>query len=134
MIVGLPSSGKTFLGDEIFSAHWHQNETAIFLDDMGVQNTLADLIRCTEQGYDTIIVADVYLCREESRKNALKRLAEIAPDYKVEWIFFENEPLKCLVNVDHRNDGRKVKEMIRNLSKIYDIPKGVETKKIWQPK
>jgi predicted kinase len=132
-LCGLPGSGKSFFGDEIFSYHRHREESAIFLDDMGVEHSLQDLVEAVRVGYQNIIIADVHLCREEDRKHALKRMIELAPGYALEWIYFENDPIKCLKNVEYRDDGRKVKEAIRELSKRYVIPEGVEPKIIWQP-
>lgn len=48
----------------------------------------------------------------------------------VDWRFFPNEPEKCMLNVEHRADGRKVFEFIKQLSKVYE-PETVFYK-IWQ--
>lgn len=133
LLCGLPGSGKSFFGEEIFSYYRHREESAIFFDDMGIEYSLQDLVEAVNVGYENIIIADVNLCRQEDRKHAIKRMSELAPDYMLEWIYFENDPIKCLKNVEYRDDGRKVKEAIREFSKRYVIPEGVEPKKIWQP-
>lgn len=134
MLCGLPGSGKSFLGDAIFDECLnHTAECPIFLDDMGTDHTLEDLAKAVEDEYELIIISDVNLCREEARISATERIKEIAPDYQIEWTFFENDPAKCLKNVDYRDDGRLVKGLITHLSKSYTIPSGAAVKKIWQP-
>lgn len=81
--------------------------------------------------YNIIVVADSFLCRANERANAERFFKEMGHD--VEWIFFENDPAKCLINVDYRNDGRKVKDLIEILSKEYDVPVGFEVRGIVNP-
>ena len=52
-------------------------------------------------------------------------------NYDIEWIFFENNPEKCLANVHRRDDGRKVEGLIRQLTKEYTIPIGATVREIY---
>lgn len=128
VLVGLPGSGKTYLGNSL------QNESRIYIDDIRKDSlrTLKDLVE--KQRFPDIIISDVWLCLEKDRGFASGWFSKHAPDYEVEWIFFENSPEKCLANVKRRNangDCRKVEGLIRQLAKEYVIPEGVEVRQIY---
>jgi hypothetical protein len=114
-LVGLPGSGKTFLGNKL-----SKKLNIPFFDDASMNWTLSQL----KEIKGDFILADVYLCREKDRE-AIKSLG------KCRWIFFENNPEKCMKNVEYRADGRAVMGMIRTMSKIYTIPEGIKPRKIW---
>lgn len=128
VLVGLPGSGKTYLGNSL------QNENRIYIDDIR-KDTLGSLRKLVEkQKFPDIIISDVWLCEEKERNKCKAWLSWHAPDYEIEWIFFENSPDKCLENVKRRNangDCRKVEGLIRQLTKEYVIPEGVEIKQIY---
>jgi len=113
-ICGLPGSGKTFLGNKL-----SKKLNIPFFDDASMSWTLSKL----REIKGDFILADVYLCRERDRE-AVKSLG------KCRWIFFENNPEKCIKNVEYRADGRAVTGMIRKMSKIYIIPEGVKPRRI----
>lgn len=123
-LVGLPGSGKTYFGKRIETF----NNNVKFIDDVSMKglDSLKNIIE------PFVIIADVFLCREEERAVAIKVIKTLFPDCFIEWVFFENNPQKCQNNVKHRNDGRKVESLIEELSKEYVIPEGIETKEIWQ--
>jgi len=125
VIIGMPASGKTYLARSLLCPD------GILLDDISLIGLPALKAAI---GKEQIIITDPFLCRESQRKLAEKHLAEIAPDYEVQWIFFENAPEKCLKNVAHRKDGRIVEGFIRQLTKDYAIPNGVKPLEIWQQK
>lgn len=128
-LCGLPGSGKTHLGEHLASL----NGNVVYLDDITVKGGLKQLIDVL--GREEIVVSDVFLCRSRDREAAIKILNKIAPQYEIEWVFFENNPDKCLKNMEYRyrkGDPRSVKNMILDMSKEYAIPKGVVVKEIWQ--
>lgn len=133
-LVGLPCSGKTTLGEKMEE----ENEDIVYIDDITIKNGLDDIEKAVNLwGAIHIVISDVFLCRAKDREYAIKKLKKIAPDYKLEWIFFENNPEKCLKNADYRNkqgDTRKIKNMIIDMSKQYTIPEGYVPLKIWQEK
>jgi hypothetical protein len=125
LLVGLPCSGKTYYGKSLGHP---------FVDDVSVSGAgvLKKLL-----GEPEIVVSDVFLCRKYDREFATRWLKEVAPDYELKWVFFENNPEKCLANMKCRmqsGDVRQVATMITQLSKQYEIPEGVEPKLIWEVK
>jgi predicted kinase len=133
-LVGLPASGKTTLGEKMEE----ENEDIVYIDDITIKNGLDDIEKAVNLwGAIHIVISDVFLCRAKDREYAIKKLKKIAPDYELEWIFFENNPEKCLKNADYRNkqgDTRKIKNMIVDMSKQYTIPEGYVPLEIWQEK
>lgn len=118
-IVGLPGSGKSFLGKQL-EGH--------FIDDASLHGIqiVKDAVR---NRISPLIVADVFLCRDTERIHAIMTLS--GSNYDIEWIFFENNPEKCLANVHRRDDGRKVEGLIRQLTKEYTIPIGATVREIY---
>jgi predicted kinase len=127
-LVGLPGSGKTFIGKQI-----EEQSGGLFLDDICWtcgKDRLKELF--TSQ---MVIVADPSLCRSENRFFAEKMVKEYHTGCEVEWIFFENDPEKCWNNIQQRSDGRKVsKYSLSNMSKRYKIPENVSCVQVWQCK
>lgn len=113
-LVGLPGSGKTFLGNSL------RCENSIFVDDLKERTQLPD-----NDAYDVLIIADVNLCNTQNRKKATEILAKMYPNASFEWYFFENDPIKCRKNVHARSDGRYVDPTISRFTKEYQIPEDV---------
>ena len=129
ILVGLPGSGKTTLGDQLVK------ENGTFLDDFSTNYGLEYLVELVEKKTENIVVSDVYLCREISRKNFGLWLEINAPGYKLEWVFFENDPEKCGANVRYRmakGDTRKVLGLLSQLSRIYKVPSGCKVITIYK--
>lgn len=136
MLVGLPGSGKTTLGNRMIGDDGVQlpDPNTIFLDDITVIGGIDELNEAIAFGWENIIVSDVFLCRPIDRANAVRWLEKNAQGYEVEWIYFENAPDKCYSNVRRRNAGgdpRKVGELIRELTKLYVIPSDVKPLTVW---
>lgn len=112
-IAGLPGSGKTHLAKELA-----KNGYELF-DDVGAETAKEDVINCMRDGKDCIVV-DPHFCSLGARQAAQKIAEKFSAE--VEWIFFENNPELCLKNAKRRNDGRKVEDFIKSLSKVYSIP------------
>jgi len=86
---------------------------------------LQDALAALKEGKSCILV-DVFLCMEDKREKAKKILQTTGA--QVEWIFFENDPKKCLSNVRDRqvaDDLREVGGSIDRFKKIYVVPEGV---------
>ena len=120
-IVGLPGSGKTHLANTLLNT----------VTNSMVYDDIASIDCLPEDGeYTTIFLTDPHFCFDQVRKNAYEILTK---KYKsIEWIFFENNIQKCIKNVEHRNDGRRVVDFIKNYSKFYKIPENATVLKIWQ--
>lgn len=112
LLIGLPGSGKSYLGNKLSSN---------FIDDPKVRPVL--------NGKD-LVVADLNFCIEKNRESAINYFEERG--YIVECVYFENNPKKCKKNVEYRDDGRKVLCSIDIYSKLYKIPKNVVPISIWQ--
>jgi hypothetical protein len=121
-ITGLPASGKTFY------AMMCKGPNDLVLDDLNDKNLL---IQALTQDYQAIYITDPYFCLTHVRShiNAFLKENNLEP----EWVFFENNKEKCLINVDYRNDGRKVTDFIDLLSPRYTIPIDVIPVPIWNP-
>jgi hypothetical protein len=131
MLVGLPGSGKTTLGEAMAG----DDPNITYLDDITVFGGLDELQEAVAFGYENIILSDVFLCRPKDRASAAKWLSKNAAQYEIKWIFFENAPKKCYDNVARRNangDPRKVGELIKELTQVYTIPEGAEVRAVYE--
>lgn len=124
-LAGLPGSGKTYLGMKI-----SEKENAILIDDISSTDHLAKVLEENRN----IVIADPHFCNSKIRNIAELFIKKHSSYAEIIWIYFENNPQKCLNNVEYRNDGRKVKIDINILSKIYLIPKDIKPLSIWQSK
>jgi hypothetical protein len=134
MLVGLPGSGKTTLGNIMMSRAGLSSPDFIFLDDITIFGGLASLEEAISFGWNNIIVADVFLCRTSDRTKAVQWLKKNAVGYEVELVYFENAPEKCRANVLRRTAGgdhRKVNDLIADLAKSYIIPEDVVAIAVW---
>jgi RNase adaptor protein for sRNA GlmZ degradation len=122
VIIGLPGSGKTILGKQLESKGYY------FIDDISVCG-LNKFLDAIEYKIDKIALADCFLCREKDREKCAAFLTKYTDN--IEWIFFENNTQKCCLNVDRRNDGRLVKDLIDILSKEYNIPQDKDIRRIF---
>lgn len=113
MIVGLPGSGKTTLAKKINGDNGNKYH---IIDDP--KNFETDVMPYLDRD---VIITDPYLCFKNFRVAAIKRIESINPDIKIDWLFFENDPEKCLEN--SKNRDRKVESFIKNFSTKYEIPK-----------
>lgn len=119
LIVGLPGSGKTTLAKSI--------ENCIVVDDITDKTQLplpSDVIHCN------IAVIDVNFCDQTILQTAKQQLTDMYTQHTIEVVYFENSPKKCLINVDHRKDGRNVIGTINRFTNIYQPPL---PRQIWQP-
>lgn len=121
-IVGLPGSGKTTLAKSLCMRE------DVVLDDIKSLDDLNSGLRFCDRSGGKVIITDPNFCLAETREFAMKSLKY----HTVNWIYFENDPVKCLNNVKHRNDGRPVDSSIKFYTKRYIIPSNVTPSKIWQ--
>ena len=112
LIIGLPGSGKTHLGQSLSSN---------FIDDPKEKPIPYG---------ENLVIADPNFCISRVRDEAIKYIQEYG--YQVECIYFENNPEQCKENVMNRNDGRKVMLTIDYYSGLYNIPSGIIPRKVWQ--
>ena len=122
-LVGLPGSGKTFLGNELSQSDGQ------FIDDISLPGQFDQLEKAIDFLVPKVFIADVFLCREVERTKAVSTIKRLGIKYKaeceIEWLFFETAPEKCIKNVEKRADGRAVTGLIQTLTKEYTIPKEI---------
>lgn len=134
LIVGLPGSGKSNLALRINADNALQNN-----GKFTIINDPKDFKEIEEHINDNLIITDPQLCFEENRQKALKRINSLNPDCKIEWIFFKNDPEKCLMNSEARNRAnsiffkpvKKVESFIKNFNQYYTIPEGSFIVDVW---
>jgi predicted kinase len=114
LIVGLPGSGKTFLGKRFESKGFY------LVDDPKDLNFL-------QHAKDKIVITDPHLCSVKNRSFAIDTLKNLG--YHVKVLYFENQPDKCKKLIKHRNDGRVVNGFE---SFNYVIPEGVKVMCIFE--
>lgn len=127
LIIGLPCSGKTHLANMLLGKHWKW----VLIDDPKYFKKVEDVIWTAT---DTVIITDPNFCIRENRLAAIRKLKEIR-DVDIDFIYFENNPKKCIKNLKYRQlngDERDVLNSIFLYSKKYTIPEGMEIVNIWQ--
>lgn len=115
LIIGLPGSGKT---------HFSETLGVHLVDD------ISDLGQLPDADVGSFAITDPYFCQETTLQSAKAELERRYPHHRLRLHFFENDPEKCLLNVAHRNDGRRVEGLIELLAQAYEPENPM---KIWQP-
>ena len=133
VIVGLPGSGKTHLGQHLVS-----QTGGMFIDDVDKSGGLEAVSKAINSGVAHLVLSDPNLCEKVNQKNARSFLNFNArtKGYNVSWIYFENNVEKCRNNVVHRatnGDNRRVDGAIKLWSNIYYIPEDANVVGVWQP-
>jgi hypothetical protein len=125
VLVGLPGSGKTTYGESLGGC---------FVDDTSILGLKLVVLAIQEQN-PNIVVSDVQLCKASTRELAKQWFEACAPGYEIKWVYFENDPIQCLANVELRKadgDDRKVEDLIQILSKEYTVGTDGEVRKVWR--
>ena len=110
-IIGLPASGKSTLA-------WSMLDDGL-VDYVVDDPRDIDLIKFAFEEYSTIAVTCPFLCDPQN----LKVLVALADDYefKVECLYFKNDPEQCKINAQNRSD-KVVDKFIDRMSRLYIIP------------
>ncbi len=118
LIVGLPGSGKTHLANTL------SNESRIFDDITSIDDLPSN---------DNFVIVDVNFCDSNILKRAINILNNKFSHHTIDIMYFENDPVKCRKNVEHRKlhqtDTRNVEGTIKRFEKIYNPPPN--SMKIW---
>ena len=138
IVVGLPGSGKSHLLRELSklcSGVCAEDYMASSINDSPQftdSRYYGDLIKDLQEGKDRVI-ADIEFCDTWRRIEVEQVVRQDVPEVTIEWRFFENDPEKCIANVERRGRKNMEKEKfkIRHLSRKYHIPACAERIPIW---
>ncbi len=115
-IAGLPGSGKSWL------IRGMESEGYLSRDDMNRDwpQSMAHVRMWLAQGRN-VVVSDIEFCRHDWRLGLERELGGLA---RVRWVFFANDPYKCLRNVLFRSYFHDVSRPVRQeVVKIRDYTK-----------
>lgn len=134
LLIGLPGAGKTTFGNTLL------NSNTLFLDDINIitQNQKSNLMLLLNEVkqnklIEHLIISDVFLCNQPTLDKCLEILEQTIPEAIIEPVFFENDLIACLNNIENRKangDNRQVTQLTKQLSSQYIIPKNSNIRKI----
>ena len=111
LIVGLPASGKSFLGDKLVHNLWYEDWNKQIwgkdFDKFSADKRYRDLVRYLK-GDNTITIDSILFCDPEFREQAINELKSIIPTVTVNIFYFENNFEQCIKNAilrDHHERG-----------------------------
>lgn len=110
IVVGLPGSGKTTFLKSV--------DGAVFDDCVNFTRVKSKIKE------DIIYIAHPMLCLKKHLDSLVVDIMDKYPDSKINFIYFENNPKKCIKNIKNRE--KNVIPTIKLLSKKYFIPEGVD--------
>jgi len=122
-VVGLPGSGKTMWARAVPDA-W-------VVDDPTHVSQLPQITQLQDLNVNHVVITDPWFCGMWCRQLAEEKISHTY-DVTMQWVFFENDPDACVQNVMRRSDGRKVLQLIRQLSAIYQIPESYKPIPVWR--
>lgn len=110
IIIGLPCSGKTTLLKTLKSYEIYDDFISTICD--------GSLLTAIEDKTKKICVADPRLCKFEIFERYIRTFTS---HHNVLLVLFENNPVKCLNNLNTRTSARNVTNEINYFSSIYNI-------------
>lgn len=112
IIIGLCGSGKSILSK--------QYSDYIIFDDFITHFYDGNVIDAIKNKQKVCLI-DPRLCAHETFLKYIKQFELYINKENIFLILFENDSNSCLVNVNSRNDGRRVINTINNYSLLYNI-------------
>jgi hypothetical protein len=152
LAVGLPGSGKsTYIASllrnqpDLFVAHDFKKETRDGTAQFTSSRHFEELIAALRSGRDAAL-DDIGFCHPEARKWAERDIraalqnADGAPsiDITFNWVFFENDPIKCEANIRRRAQTDTDRDLEKELAYLkkhgpnYVLPELSKPLKIWE--
>ena len=121
LIVGLPGSGKTQLGNKLIE----EIEDSVFFDSV-TNNTEMEQIGNACRKYNTVIMASPYLCVDSARYRTSKFFKQINKKVRITWRFFDYNVSACIQNCPTQ------KREILEVAEHYTIPPKAKKLKVEQ--
>ena len=112
IIIGLPCSGKTTFLKTLKSYEIYDDFISTICD--------GSLLTAIEDTSKKICVADPRLCKFEIFERYIRTFTS---HHNVLLLLFENNPVKCLSNLETRTTARNLTKEINYFSSIYNIYK-----------
>lgn len=134
LIAGLPGSGKTTYAKQLRNELVSKGISCVLTTDpMHLSIFKDDYSKFAHTGDDVWIIESPYLCRKHDQDALIDYITKnIHFDIQdVKWIVFENNPIQCLANIEHRQDGRDVLPTIKLFSRDYHIPDSAQIIPVW---
>ena len=131
MLVGLPGSGKTTYAKTLL-------DNAVLFDDPSASpKGLEALRKHIQEVGGNIVVTDVYAIKRDVRALADEKLRGWGVA-QIDWVFFENDPEACIVNIKRRNEQEPRFRLIpdgyvREASRQYEIPESFPVVPVYKP-
>jgi hypothetical protein len=121
-IVGLPASGKSFLGNTMKGDH------SAFVDDPTNLDWLSseEILGCSH-----LIITDPSFCNYSILEKANALINTTFQPSSIETIYFENDPEQCKKNSLMR-ENKKVTGYIDLLTGLYEIPQDVIPRSVFR--
>jgi predicted kinase len=116
-LVGLPGSGKTNYLTKLCS-----RTEFVSVDDFNFSTNSVDNIMAILRAGQIVVIASSQLCLKERREKFKSRFES----EEVQWIYFENNKERCIENLKERCPGETVFPSLEILSRVYEIPEGVD--------
>ena len=134
-VIGLPGCGKTKYIEEFLKT----NKNYDVHDGYSEKHACPEQLRYSARVGRNIIVADIGLCFPniiKEAKRSIKAETKINKlDYDFEYVYFANDPEKCLKNILGRNSYEKDARNIAGISLQYNPPQNcleIVTSEIWE--
>jgi adenylate kinase family enzyme len=136
LVVGLPGSGKSTWCRAVAARTGAQlvDDFKSRAPDLVFGNSLKipDIVEALAAGR-RCIVADIDLTRADARRDAANWLARRFPQIEPLWVFFDNAPERCRLNVladTSRNTEARLRE-IEARAPNYTVPLGARVLPVW---
>lgn len=110
LIIGLPASGKSHLLNSMSA-------------DVKIDDPKIDVI--FPEFKEHMIIADSAFCNDHTLQNAIKLLNSKYENIEMTFIYFENNPVQCLINAKNRTNkivDNYIKHLTKNYNPINPIP------------
>lgn len=122
LLGGAPGSGKSYVA-KLLKDKWG----GYIIDDPSAPSKCTNIDKELDKipdGIDLVFITDPFFCLQKVQKLAEEKLWGRFPGCKIAWVILDNNPTQCKINVERRDDGRKVDGSIRRFSREYHVPPG----------